>query len=332
MAGTVTRRLLLMSLVGAAALAGTLATAPSGAASPMDGHSGAPAEGSVSALAPRPALVPGAGRGMAVVGAGSSAPLRPASTYLALGDSITFGYDPTADHTRAANSVGYPGEVASALSHTLVNASCPGETSASFLASGADDQGCHAFRAAAPLHAHYTGTQLDFATDYLRTHPGTDLVSLGIGINDLYRCNRVSTDRCAGELTATLETYRFDLSTIVRALRAVYAGPLVLVDYYSPNYQDFRMTDAVGRLNAIVAEVARTNQSAVAHTDDVFAGPNPTNARDICAAGLLIKLTHRCDIHPSPSGRTLLAAAVTRAAESAVPARPTLVETSYGAA
>jgi lysophospholipase L1-like esterase len=332
MAGTVTRRLVPMSLLAVAVLAATLATAPSGVAAPTGEPSGAPAEGSISALAPRGAPGPVAGRGMAVGGAGTRTAPRSASSYLALGDSITFGYDPTADHTDEQDSVGYPGEVASALSHTLVNASCPGETSASFLVPGADDQGCHAFRAGSPLHARYSGTQLNFATGYLRTHPRTDLVSLGIGINDLYRCNRVSTDRCGRELTATLETYRANLSTIVRALRAVYAGPLVLVDYYSPNYQDFRMTDAVGRLNAIVAEVAGRNQAAVAHTYGVFAGPNTSSARNICTAGLLIKLAHRCDIHPSPSGRTLLAAAVTLAAESAAPARPTLLESGYGAA
>jgi lysophospholipase L1-like esterase len=253
------------------------------------------------------------------------------SGYLALGDSITFGYDPTAAHTRAADAPGYPTEVASALSHTAVNASCPGETTASFLSPTGADQGCRSFRADYPLHVRYTGTQLSFATEYLRVHPTTDLVSLGIGINDLYHCNRVSADRCARELTQTLDTYRFNLTTIVRALRAVYAGPLVLVDYYSPDYQDTRMTDAVTRLNAIMAETARTYQAGIARTFGVFAGPG-LRSRDICAAGLLITLPRHCDIHPSVAGRELLAATVARVAGATGPARPEIASASYGSA
>jgi lysophospholipase L1-like esterase len=288
------------------------------------------------AAAPRPAVLP-VSRGLAVSGMVAStagtdpaaARRPPASTYLALGDSIAFGFDPTAAQEDAGTSLGYPAEVARALSRTAVNASCPGETTASFLSATGEDQGCRGFRARFPLHVAYPGTQMAFATEYLRTHPSTDLVSLGIGINDLYHCNRVSADRCARELTGVLATYRFNLTTIVRGLRAVYSGPLVLVDYYSPNYQDRRITDAVARLNAIMAETARTYQAGLARTFGVFAGVGVAS-RDICAAGLLIRLPDRCDIHPSPGGRALMAATVIRVAESTGPARPGLEPASYG--
>jgi lysophospholipase L1-like esterase len=266
-------------------------------------------------------------RGAALAGPGNSEPgtagRAGAGIYLALGDSIAFGYDPSAPHTNPDDAVGYPTEVAAALSRTAVNASCPGETSGSFLSATGPDQGCRSFRAHFPLHVSYPGTQQDFATNYLRSHPDTGLVSLAIGINDLYHCSRISTDHCAAELTQTLASYRSNLDTILRSLRAVYDGPLVLVDYYSADYQDSRMTDAASRLNAIMAEAARTYQAGVADAFAVFAGPG-VRARDICAAGLLIKLPHRCDIHPSANGRDLLAAAVSRAAESTGPARPSI--------
>src|SRR5436305_8956309 len=60
------------------------------------------------------------------------------SFYLALGDSVPFGFReatnaPTPDYTDAANFRGYPELVGSELGLKVVNASCPGETSSSFI-------------------------------------------------------------------------------------------------------------------------------------------------------------------------------------------------------
>ena len=53
--------------------------------------------------------------------------------YLALGDSVAFGYSPLLDHSNATNFIGYPTPVATALKETLTNAACPGETSSHFI-------------------------------------------------------------------------------------------------------------------------------------------------------------------------------------------------------
>src|ERR1035437_10130137 len=70
-------------------------------------------------------------------------------TYLALGDSISFGYDPTVTAPTPAKYTGYPELVAAALNLSQpgkeVNAACPGETSGSFLTMGALDNGCRPF-------------------------------------------------------------------------------------------------------------------------------------------------------------------------------------------
>jgi len=93
------------------------------------------------------------------------------------------------------------------------------------------------------------------------------------------------------------------------------------------------MTDAVTRLNAIMAQTARAHQAGVTHTFGVFAGPDRQKRAQHLHRGLLIKLPHRCDIHPSPSGRELLAAAVTRAAQSIPgPARTSDDQANYGGA
>ena len=59
--------------------------------------------------------------------------------FLALGDSIAFGYDPLVrDPSEPENFVGYPEALAGLLGVDVVNASCPGEASGSFLDKGAD--------------------------------------------------------------------------------------------------------------------------------------------------------------------------------------------------
>src|SRR4051812_17361312 len=61
------------------------------------------------------------------------------ATYLALGDSIAFGYDPSTDHSSDA---GYPELLAQRRGLALSNAACPGEASGGFLSETGDDNGC----------------------------------------------------------------------------------------------------------------------------------------------------------------------------------------------
>ncbi|WP_206791668.1 hypothetical protein [Amycolatopsis sp. MtRt-6] len=99
--------------------------------------------------------------------------------YLALGDSVAFGYRPAAvtprtDYLDAANFRGYAEKYATLRGLRLANASCPGETTASMLTAGAQSNGCEnslgapaGYRTAFPLHAAYAGTQVEYAVAYL---------------------------------------------------------------------------------------------------------------------------------------------------------------------
>jgi len=120
--------------------------------------------------------------------------------YLALGDSVAFGFSPLVSPTDTDAYVGYP-EV---LSKHVVNAACSGETSGSLIA-GPPDNGCAAFRSVAPLHVRYNGTQLAFAVAYIRAHPGTQLVTIDIGGNDLF----IAHARSLGLTTVTHNTREF---------------------------------------------------------------------------------------------------------------------------
>jgi len=115
---------------------------------------------------------------VASVGTASAGP-----SVLALGDSVVFGYITQAGYAyvNPRNFVGYPDYLAAELEADAVNASCPGETTGSFLSSTAPDNGCRGYRQGAPLHVTYVGTQLDFATSYLKKHHDVRLVTIGLG-------------------------------------------------------------------------------------------------------------------------------------------------------
>ena len=230
--------------------------------------------------------------------------------YLALGDSVAFGFSPLVSPFDTAAFVGYP-EV---LSEDGVNASCPGETSGSLIA-GPPDNGCAAFRSLAPLHVGYTGTQLAFAVGYIRAHPDTQLVTIDIGGNDLFvllaTCGTSSSCFAAG-FPALLSTLAGHLVTIYASLRAAgFTGHLVALTYYLTNYNDPNQLGALGAINQVVSAVTTQFGGRVADGFGAFQAEAAEAGGDSCAAGLLIRLpTGGCDIHPSKTGQKILAEAI----------------------
>src|SRR4051812_19239951 len=80
---------------------------------------------------------PTAGEGEPGSQVGSESQALNKGKLLALGDSIAFGYNPFGDFSKATNFEGYPEMLASDFK--VKNASCPGETSASFMSLTAPD-------------------------------------------------------------------------------------------------------------------------------------------------------------------------------------------------
>src|SRR5712691_6796101 len=79
--------------------------------------------------------------------------------YLALGDSVSFGFITNAgfEYVNPENFIGFPDYVGQTLKLHTSNAACPGGTSGSFLSSIAPDDGCRFYRSQAlPLHVSYT--------------------------------------------------------------------------------------------------------------------------------------------------------------------------------
>jgi lysophospholipase L1-like esterase len=244
---------------------------------------------------------------------GGSAATSAALEYLALGDSIAYGYDPTIAYASESGYIGYPTDVGALRSNNVVNASCPGDSSAGFISAEGASVGCPDVRKAHALHVNYNGTELEFATEFLRSHPATNLVTVGIGVNDVYACMVRTSDHCDSELTSTLDAYRTNLGTILGRLRAIYHGPLVLVNYYSQNYQDPTGTSRISRLNAVMAQVAPNYGAIVADEFTAFAAHTAHRGGDGCRAGLLIKGPAGCNGHLTPAGRNLMATTILQA-------------------
>lgn len=236
--------------------------------------------------------------------------------YLALGDSVPFGFNPlVTDKSQPENFVGYPEALAIALENDVANASCPGETSGSLISTTAPDNGCQAFRSSFPLHVDYQGSQLSFAVAYLKSEPDTRLVTITIGANDLFILLRFclnSVPCVVSNLPALLSALQGHLTTIYSQLRATgYHGQLVAVTFYALNYSDTAQVQVIGAIDSTVAAVTTAFQGQVADGFGAFLAAAAPFGGDSCAAGLLIRLTATtCDVHPSPTGRELLAKAV----------------------
>jgi hypothetical protein len=249
-------------------------------------------------------------------------------SYLALGDSVPFGFNPNpALWPDITNFTGYPEIVAQRLNIEDVNATCPGEATGGFLSVTGTDNVCRPYRSAFPLHVTYTGTQMAFATAYLRAHPETRLVTLTLGANDVFRyqkdCLVGSTfGTCALGIGGVFGLMFNNLNTIFANLRATgYTGLIVAVTYYSLDYSD---TSGAVSLNKPMIFAATAHGALVASGLDAWA-PRADGGSS-CTAKLLIELpTGGCDVHPTLRGHQLLAQKIISTIAASCPALSPIV-------
>jgi hypothetical protein len=243
--------------------------------------------------------------------------------YLALGDSVPFGFNPLvtlAQRTNPTIFVGYPEVYAAMHELSVTNLACPGETSASMISTPTPanpDNGCQRYRSRFPLHTSYAGPQLAFASTYLQAHPDTGLITISIGRNDIALlkkgCNNDAACELAG-LPSVLTRLEQNLRTIYAALRgAGYEGSIVAVTYFVVDDLDATDVQLMGGVDRVLAEVTRDFKGDVANGFRAFRKAARSFDGSSCAAGLLIVLTQSpltCDTHPSLAGRELLARAM----------------------
>ena len=90
-----------------------------------------------------------------------------------------------------------------------------------------------------------------------------DLVTVQIGANDAFICQRTTADRCSSqaELQTLAQTVQTNLDRILKALREQYDGQIVVVTYYALNY-----SDAFGRRHSCWAAGSPRSRRRTART------------------------------------------------------------------
>jgi lysophospholipase L1-like esterase len=257
---------------------------------------------------------------------GHQRPVPPATTYLALGDSLAFGYSQAKFNSLypaenpAAFDTGYVDDFGRVLrlfdpGLQIVNDGCPGETTESFI------NGPCAYQEEFPLHHPYSGgpssSQRSDALAYLDSHPGTVTpITIDIGANDALgliegTCKLEPACIAAGA-PALFEHIGGDLARILGELRA--AAPhaqIIVLGLYNP----FGATIAGGdeltaKLNEVMAGAAAAVGARFADPLPVFNPPGAREAPTICL------LTNMCtplvDIHPTDLGYAVLAGLILR--------------------
>lgn len=253
----------------------------------------------------------------------SVAPTRTPSggSYLALGDSVPFGFRavPAAEYKRAADFVGYPELVGKDLGLEVINAACPGETTASFLDVTALSNGCEnrpgsgsGFRDSFPLHVAYDApdeSQLQYALATLRRNHQVRLITVQVGANDGFLCQSTTADHCQSpaEYQALGRRVQANLGKILSTVRSAghYAGGIVVVNYYALDYNSLAAT-ASSLLNGVIGGVAAANGAMVADSFTAFQKAATGSSGNAVTAGLVLPN----DVHPTAKGQRLLADAV----------------------
>jgi lysophospholipase L1-like esterase len=245
---------------------------------------------------------------------------------LVLGDSVPFGYIAAVDsvgyfYTRPENFVGFADDLGERLHLDLVNASCPGETTGSFLSSTAPDNGCRGYREQYRLHVVYKPTQLAFATGYLKSHRDVRLVTVTLGANDGLLLEK-SCDLVPSCILAGLPAVATNMGSILAELRATgYDGAIIITNYYSTDYSDTTqpgITELTEALDAAIAAPAHAYGAIVADVFTVFKAVaiDPAFGGETCKTGLLnpdVSTPDMCNIHPARTGHRLIAKTIAEA-------------------
>jgi lysophospholipase L1-like esterase len=197
----------------------------------------------------------------------------PKKYYLALGDSLAYGYQPNFDWSH-----GYANYFFTNLqghgTQQLINMGCPGETTSTFIKGGCPGKLID--------HYYYPGAQLTAAVNFIKNHAGqVSPVTLDIGANDL--TGDINTSTCA--INANWNTDEQNtisrLTTILNTLKSALngTGDLLVMNYYDP-YQN-KCPNSVPDIQQFNSDIASTVASVVgdqvADVFTAFGGPTVYN-------------------------------------------------------
>jgi lysophospholipase L1-like esterase len=251
------------------------------------------------------ALLPGASALAATNKAAEAALIGPKSHYLAIGDSLAFGYQPDVNYTHGYSNYFYT-DLQQHGATTYDNLGCPGETSATMINGKCPYSILRKYL--------YVGAQLPAAVKYLKKYAGqVSPVTLDIGANDLL--GDIDPSTCAISATWASDLAAVDTNltkTILPQLSAALTvngartGDLLLMNYYDP-YQNV-CPNSVAYIQEINQHIAidAVGYGPVVDVFSAFGGattPNP----NICSYTWMCSVFK--NIHATSTGYSVMAKA-----------------------
>jgi lysophospholipase L1-like esterase len=239
----------------------------------------------------------------------------PQSYYLALGDSIAYGFQPTKKPGMRASAfeTGYVDVFAARLRKLapniqVVNYGCPGASTMTFSRGG-----CPAEADGFKLHDVFRGSQLQAAQSFLRSHPGqVSPITLTLWGNDWFP---LLLDRCKGNAACVrkrgpdaIASIGSRLTSILHRLRAAApTAEIIVTGAWNVDPDQLQQLRELYRsLDASIARAASASGARVAKTLPVFnpGGSLRTQRARLCA---LTFICSRRDPHPTDAGYRALA-------------------------
>lgn len=242
------------------------------------------------------------------------APVGPKAYYLALGDSLAFGYQPDFDWTDGYANYFF-GDLKTHGGQHYDNLSCPGESSVSMVNGGCPYALLHKYA--------YAGAQLQAAVNYLHTHAGqVSPVTLDIGANDLIP--NLDTARCTINAGWASDLARVDanlknviLPQLIAAMtvNGQMSGDLLLLNYYDP-YQNI-CPNTIPEIQAFNQDLATDAGDHAILVDVASAFHRPATETTSLTTSSVCMYTWMCskfkNIHPNKMGYAIIASAIERA-------------------
>ena len=232
----------------------------------------------------------------------------PKSYYLALGDSMAYGFQPTkANAPPSAVHTGYVDVFAARLrklSPTIkvVNYGCPGESTVTFARGG-----CDWLKHGGNLHNPFRGSQLVAAEAFLRAHAGkVSPITITLWGNDLPQ----PLSRNAKRAPSAIASFTSRLTSILGRLRAAApTAEIIVTGAWNPEADRLARAEPLYRsLDAAIKRSAIASRARVANMFAALDGSGNIKTQQ----ARLCRLTFFCskgDPHPTDAGYRAMAEA-----------------------
>lgn len=287
--------------------------------------------------------------GAALIGAPAAGAIQVGNTYLALGDSLAYGFHEKQFREEFPNvnpesfDKGYVNDFAGLLGlfHpgiALINDGCPGETTETMI----HGSGIAGFCAGGPTgtpfpyiwlhHPYHASSQLADALAILHENPNVSPITLDIGANDALQflastCGFPSADRCTeAQFIAEYTKIGENAAYILSSLRA--AAPhaqIILLGLYNPypgvpteggDKLTAGLNQSLEKAAGAVPGVSFANPEPLFNPSIIFGLPESYDYPTICAftamcpGGSFNPTSPEADIHPTTLGYEVLAGVV----------------------